>query len=248
MYLLLSGEGPSDIGACVSPSNPCEGDDFKPGPMSLIIDQLVESAQGFEFSHLQSGCIGFLSETSLASKRPKRARKSPALRGKKRPVETKYFFENARALAIAAHEHSKQIGDKVVAILFRDADGTASAGRGIWDNKHASMIEGFKIEGYGNLGVPMIPKPKSEAWLLCAVKSDPYQACDNLENESGNDRAPNSLKVQLADALEGKSNTAELNALLSYRDIDLHRIDMSSFNIFKDALEHAVHNARERNA
>jgi len=43
-------------------------------------------------------------------------------------------------------------------------------------------------------GVAMIPKPKSEAWLLCALKNKPYESCEKLEDRSGNDDSPNSLK------------------------------------------------------
>lgn len=42
MILLLSGEGPSDIGSCMAATGECEGEDFRPGPMALLIDRLVE--------------------------------------------------------------------------------------------------------------------------------------------------------------------------------------------------------------
>ena len=51
MYLLLSGEGPSDIGVCRS-SAVCDRADFQEGPMAIIVDQLIELNQGFEMSHL----------------------------------------------------------------------------------------------------------------------------------------------------------------------------------------------------
>ena len=47
----------------------------------------------------------------------------------------------------------------------------------------------------------MIPKPKSEAWLICALKRDPYQVCERLEARSGNDQSPNSLKRELEQLL-----------------------------------------------
>jgi len=247
MYLLLSGEGASDIGACITQASPCEGNDFRPGPMSWIVDQLVESALGYDFSHLGCEAAGFVSESVLATISPPLARKSPSLRGKKRPAETQYYFKNARALAMIAHEHGTNTGEKVVAVLFRDADGTASAGRGDWANKQASMRAGFRQEGYAELGVPMIANPKSEAWLLCAVKSSPYQACNKLEEESGNDDSAKPLKKQLSDALEGHDSTVELNEMLADHRIDPHKIDMNSFNAFRDALNHAVAHATRQN-
>lgn len=239
MHLLLSGEGSGDVGICCPTSELCGGEQFTAGPMSRIIDQLVEASQDYVFSHLDNHCVSFVSESYLASNKPGRERKSMELRGKKRPAETKYFFANARALAIAAKEKEKEVECKVIAVLFRDSDGTASAGRGLWQDKWDSMINGFEKEDYG-FGVPMIPKPKSEAWLLCAVKDNPYQACDNLENKSGNDKSPNSLKKQLAEALNGNSSTTELNEMLNNKQIDVHRIYMPSFRKFKDRLDLVV--------
>ena len=239
MYLLLSGEGSGDIGICNSGFQQCDSEQFKYGPMSIIVDQMVEANIGYEFSHITSHCVSFVSEKYLADNKPPRNKKSISLRGKKKPAETKYFYTNARALAIAAKQKAEDIDDKVIAVLFRDSDGTASAGRGLWQDKWNSMIKGFEKEDF-EFGVPMIPKPKSEAWLLCAVKDNPYLSCGRLENESGNDNAPNPLKSQLSDALNGNSSTVELNELLNNKEIDVHQIEMSSFNMFKERLGHVV--------
>ena len=45
-------------------------------------------------------------------------------------------------------------------------------GRGNWNDKRNSIIAGFRAEDY-DLGVAMISKPKSEAWLV-AAKQNPY--------------------------------------------------------------------------
>ena len=242
MHLLLSGEGSTDIGICNPSSEQCQGSQFKAGPMSWIVDQLVESCQGFEFSYLENDCASFVSESYLAANKPKPARKSMALRGKKRLPETSYYFNNARALAIVAKEKARAVNDTVVAVLFRDSDGTASSGRGEWRHKRDSMKKGFADEEY-ELGVPMMPKPKSEAWLLCAVKKNPYHACTGLENESGNDKGVNPLKRQLSKAVNGEDSTREINDRLSDKRIDVHRIDMPSFNTFKEELDYVVRKA-----
>ncbi len=65
----------------------------------------------------------------------------------------------------------------VIAVLFRDSDGTASSGRGLWEDKRKSIEDGFGEAGF-DYGVPMIPKPKSEAWLLCAFHG--YQRGDEF--------------------------------------------------------------------
>lgn len=242
MYVLLSGEGPSDLGQCELGLDRCEVENFQPGPMSWVVDHLVESFQGFDFSHVESGCVGFVSESYLAENKAKRTKKLslPGLDTKK---ETRYFYENARALAIAAKEKSAEINDTVIAVLFRDSDGTASAGRGHWESKRQSILDGFEQEDFKEYGVAMIPKPKSEAWLLCAVKDNSYQHCQKLEDESGNDTSQRPLKDQLSEALQGDASTEQLNDMIRNHHIDVHRIDMPSFNVFKDNLKEVVKNA-----
>jgi hypothetical protein len=166
----------------------------------------------------------------------KAVRKTLALPGAKMPKETHYFFNTARLLARFAREKGEERNDDVVAVLFRDSDGTAPAGRGLWQDKRKSMLDGFAEEGFAR-GVPMIPKPKSEAWIICALKADPYVGCDPLEDRSGNDRSPESLKEEL-ERLLGEPATREL--LLSKIEdgsIDCHRIAMPSFSSFRERLE-----------
>jgi hypothetical protein len=240
MYLLLSGEGSSDIGVCYPVSTSCDADTFRAGPMAWIIDQLIEENLGYEFSHLATERVSFVSESYLAqNKQQPISKKSMSLRGKTKPPETKYFFENARALARAAQAKAQEVNDHVIAILFRDTDGVASAGRGLWKDKYDSIIAGFQAEEY-QLGVAMLPKPKSEAWLLCAVKENAYMHCASLESESGNDKAPNPLKSQLNVAMNGDSATPTLVNKIKEREIDVFRIDMPSYNQFKDDLRTAT--------
>lgn len=239
MYLLLSGEGVGDLGRCNLGLDACvDGEHFQPGPLSWMIDRLVESFQGYEFSHLDYGRAGFVSESYLALNKP-RPRQKIRLPGPDTPKETHYYYANARALAQAALRLSAEKQDNVIAVLFRDADGTATAGRGDWRAKRASIIRGFADEAY-EYGVAMLPKPKSEAWLLCAVKTTPYQHCPQLEDESGNDDSPNSLKKQLAAALSGNDQAEAIADMIKNRGIDVERIDMPSFNVFKEDLRAAV--------
>jgi hypothetical protein len=129
-----------------------------------------------------------------------------------------------------------------VAVLFRDADGTVSSGRGDWAQKLQSMQDGFASANYAELGVPMLAKPKSEAWLICALKSQPYQQCDALEQRSGNDNSPNSLKTELAALVEDTSAPA-LAELVSTGRIAPKFIDMPSFNVFKQKFSQAIQHA-----
>jgi hypothetical protein len=96
------------------------------------------------------------------------------------------------------------------------------------------MLDGFQEEGFTG-GVPMIPKPTSEAWLLCALKENPYEGCAALE-----DRSPKSLKDELR-KLQGRLPTREdLCQMLVEKKMDIEQIDMPSFAPFRSRLEEAL--------
>lgn len=245
MFVLLSGEGPTDMGAAAPSAGDAPvlaGRDFLPGPMALVVTGLVKRSHP---AFNPSGGCGFVPKSALAkrSKDLPASPKSIRIPGSKRPKETRYFFDNARVLgAIARDESGKHEGD-VIAVLFRDTDGSASASRGEWGLKRQSMIDGFEAAGFEH-GVPMIPKPKSEAWLICALKPTPYASCAALENRSGNDHSPKSLKSEL-EALLGEPATREvLNSLVEGGRVDPARIDMPSFLAFRDRLISVLENPR----
>ncbi|MGI9283097.1 MAG: hypothetical protein ACR2PX_26165 [Endozoicomonas sp.] len=241
MYLLFSGEGPTDMGQSNVAQTVCEGDDFLPGPMAWFVDQWVE--RKLCFSHIENSLCGFIPKTQLveqAKNGPGKSKKRMGLRGKKNPShETQYYYNNARAMAQIARKLAEDRHDTVVSVLFRDGDGTQSAGRGEWDAKWQSMLDGFAREKYES-GIPMIPKPKSEAWLLCAVGNN-YQHCAALEEESGNDKAQNPLKAQLDEALGEPASRELLAERVKSRAIDIEQIvDMPSLNQFKERLDEVL--------
>ena len=234
MLLLVSGEGPSDMGS-MRPL--VDGLVFVPGPMTVLVNCLLE-AQLF-YSLLDLDSVRFVAKAELVEAWPKHHGRQFRAPGKRKPKEAGFYFENARRLALKAEELARQTEDRVLPILFRDADGTQSSGRGEWQAKWNSMLDGFAA-GESTLGVPMLPQPKSEAWLLCACREPVYQHCERLEHESGNDDAPNPLKGQLAHARNGATSAAELVDAIHDGEIDPQRIDMSSFNAFKARLNEVM--------
>lgn len=247
VYLILSGEGKSDIGYCNNSTGCCEATEFSPRAMAIVVDQIIdlwlEKNRGYEFSCLDNQQVTYISESHLGDIKPSKEKKI-SLPGKRRSQETKYFYENARSLANFANEKKAVLSTdahqaEVVAILFRDADGTASKGRGEYSAKRISMKNGFEKEGF-SYGVAMIPKPKSEAWLLCATQDNPYISCSRLENASGNDKSPNSLKTQLDDAMSNLPDGTTIEDLLINKKIDINKINMPSFNEFRNELEHVL--------
>ncbi len=241
MWLLLSGEGVSDIGACNPATEYCEIPEFKVGAMAWFVDQCIEDLQGYEFSHIESHLVRFIPEARLRKlSKLLASKKKLSLRGAKQKGETLYYQRNARALAIEAKALEEELNDSVLAVLFRDADGTQSSSRGEWQAKWDSMLKGFQIENFEH-GVPMIPNPKSEAWLLCALKNN-YQYCGALENESGNDsESKKPLKDQLDDVTNGHLPSKKLAEKVQDKEIDVLKIDMPSLNAFKTRLADVLH-------
>jgi hypothetical protein len=237
MFFLLSGEGITDMGSAKAATVICEGEDYFVGPMAIIVAKIVEAKHHYS---ILDGACGFISEGTVAQRASelKAIKKQLRLPGKKQAKETRYYFNSARILARFAKEKATALVDEVVAVLFRDSDGTASAGRGRWNDQWQSMLNGFKEEQFDK-GVPMIPKPKSEAWLICAWKNHPYQGCQELENRSGNDNSPNSLKGELAKIL-GQEVTPELLCENVHQSFAIDRITMPSFQAFRERLEEVI--------
>jgi hypothetical protein len=238
MILLVSGEGPTDIGATQSQQCPTPTDEVAWGPMGMMINKLVEPIWGYE--PINGGGMMFVAKAALLTyQRQAKAAKPRSLtllgRGD-RKQETAYFFENARSLARIAKEVAESEQCQTGGVLFRDADGTRSADRSQRDAKVRSMQSGFAAESFPN-GVPMVPKPKSEAWLLCALQEHPYQECDRFEALSGNDDSPNPAKDLLDEAIGSQSNAGDLAEFVAKGRVDVQQIEMPSFREFRERME-----------
>ena len=231
MKLLVSGEGKSDIGGRDL------GAHYIPGPMALILDRLCQRRLEyslFELAESGADTVQFVAKAELCrdSSRPQRF---PRHGQSKNAI---YHFESARMLGALAQKQTAE--GPVIAVLFRDADGTQTTPAAAFDEKFQSITNGFLAADF-ECGVPMVPRPKSEAWMLCALKSNPHQACDELENASGNDASPHSLKKMLKAAMQGAEPTAEAQAN-AVRDGSLNplHITMPSFTSFRTALDAAL--------
>lgn len=131
------------------------------------------------------------------------------------------------------------------AVFFKDADRTRSQQGNVRILAEKAMSDGFASRLF-EAGVPMVPNPRQEAWLLgyyqkwlpdCRV----YHNCKRFESLSGNDRAVfrNNAKKLLESALS--------NAHKEYSDIDdeissieWNRIDMPSLLRFRNRLSEVL--------
>lgn len=240
MIVVLSGEGPTDLGQCRNAQNNCEDADFQIGPMTVLLDQMLESQLGYQLRSIPGG-YQYVSETGLKAREQvrKNNRRQISLVGKKRDQETAYFYINAWMLADIAMQIEKERDDQVIAVLFRDSDGTRTSISGLWEAKWQSMVNGFGRAEFPR-GVPMLPKPKSEAWLLCAAKPTVVN-CADLEEISGNDNSPNSAKRQLDAAFGTYMSGDEICDWLDENPIDEERASaMLSFNAFREQFNRAL--------
>lgn len=232
MKLLLSGEGKTDLGHN-APGD--EGWEFQPGPMTWIVNRLMETRVGYSLLELHGtggDCVRFVNETDLAQ----HGKSGPTkLAGIKYGRNTGLHTRSAQILGLLAKTES----GPVIAILFRDGDGNHSASVADWQAKFDSISRGFKLAEFAS-GVPMVPRPKSEAWLLCALQGLSADGCSALEDAPGNDNSPNSLKQQLA-ALIGHEPSAEEQAeWVESGRVDPDNIRMPSFNKFRETLDTAL--------
>lgn len=250
MLFLLSGEGATDMGKKYPHTQaPVALEDWYVGPMACFVNELCKQPACLGEDVFASSCeqhkVFFVDEGGLGTwaeeLRTQRKRLVGLGRGCHEHVALAYALA-AKAKVLSAEKHVP-----VIAVFFRDGDRSASHSRDRYDNLRESMKNGFARADFA-YGVAMIPNPKSEAWLLCALKNNPYQDCDALENESGNDNSPYSLKKQLEERLtvQNRSSCREhLVELIQDSIIEPLRIDMPSFKNFRTDFESAVSLAKQ---
>ncbi|MDA0382952.1 hypothetical protein [Vibrio owensii] len=222
MYLVVSGEGETDIGK----SNEAIG------PLSKLIDKFIEPYSGF--SLLDADLLEVVHESEITRiSKDTTIIKNLSRRGKKQGQETREFYRAARALAYVASNPERQPS---LAVLFHDSDSNRWPD---YQSKRQSMITGFEAQEYQN-GVPFVAQPKSEAWLICALKNG-YQHCEALEERSGNDNSPRSLKAELEEHLGESATREKLNELVDEGQVDLAQItDMKSMTDFQDSMKEVL--------
>ncbi len=229
--ILVTGEGSSDMGGSNNGQPISTGEFYNLGPMALLAVRLLqkiipdwnEDNIDFQSPNNWMTCISG-NELARQAKGVRKHRPSTKLK--------KGFVEHAnRATTMAGY--AKDNGHQL-AFYFHDND------KFDFDDFHQSIMLGFNgIDGVH--GIPMLPKPTSEAWFICGRKQDPYAHCTALETElSGNDAASNenAPKKVLARFLGQEATTEQQYEMVT--GIDITRIDMPSYNQFKTDLTKAI--------
>ncbi len=236
MLFILSGEGPSDIGSMVVGANGAM--EFDAGPLALIIDKISEDKLGY--SPLEYSAFSAISRPHLCELAKKVGTIPKFLApGAKRAKGHIGSYRQAFALAREAQRLAVEEGVEVVAVMFRDSDGTQSDSVRRWDELVEAITSAFVASKFTR-GVAMVAKPKQEAWFLCAAKNEPYQHCIGLEDESGNDNSPAALKGRLEEAMGCPGTKQALLDFVERGDFDFRRMDMPSFSRFVSSLGDAL--------
>jgi hypothetical protein len=234
MKLLLSGEGASDLGICTNSLGRCDGSEWRPGAMAVLLVRLLETWLGYDLLDTLDA-IHNISETALCAATKELPTRLQPARGKKRGAEIGYYYGNAKTLALEATKLAETSSDSVLAVFFRDSDGTASAKASTWSDKWKSICDGFANVDFKH-GVPMLPRPKSEAWLM-AITTPGLKDCRGFEELPGNDESPNSAKSRLSilrpDLLSAADWCDWLQSCAALDDGEMQRLrTMGSFDAF----------------
>ncbi|HQC42102.1 MAG TPA: hypothetical protein PLV91_01360 [Verrucomicrobiota bacterium] len=227
MCFILTGEGPSDLGTE-------DNGRFRKGAMTHIVDAIALKGYG------RCPEYHFLNKRDVGKLKKKNPRIIPYRGREAKPYEEIYLS------AFCLGEEARHKGESWGVIFFTDTDGTRSERRDddLWEKKVKAMQLGFDSSD-NPYGIPMVPKPKSEAWLMGYYQKGlpeqrAYNHCERFEEEPGNDASPNSLKKLLQKALETEGNPYDLITEEELHSVKWEKIDMPSFNLFRKRLENVL--------
>ncbi|HHX2503729.1 TPA: hypothetical protein ACU8BH_001105 [Neisseria subflava] len=253
MIFLLSGEGKTDFGQ----KNPTNGGvTVEYGPLSYILSKMVE--EKFCYSPIEldnsnpDGCFYFFSKSELCdySKNLSNSRKLTGMPGQK-SSSLKGHGRLAFALGLKAIEISAEKNDEVIPVFFRDTDNSTNRD---YIDKLESIKDGFTRAKTGPKNIPVLAKPKSEAWLLCIA--DDYCHGSVYEEGPANDDSPNSLKKQLGIKLADLEFTKDgynygnedLCNFIKNFDLNFDKLckELKSFKDFYSSFQVATQNANNQ--
>ena len=226
MKCLLLGEGPSDIGV----NDDFQEPRFQKGPMTLVIDFLAAK------KGVRRTDYGLLSRGDV-SRGIKNQRRGVSARPKEVDPELRTVYQSAWYIGKMAVDEKRD-----VCVYFHDADRTNSEPHYQAQRLESAMGVGFALSGFQS-GVPMIPVPRSEAWLLAyfqkgLAQQTAYNKSGRFEKLPANDNSPKSAKKLLQKAVGAQTEEETYPKVMEeFGNIDWTRVDMPSYNHFRECLE-----------
>lgn len=233
MLVLLTGEGPTDIGTATDCRLKAPGE-WILGPVSLLIREFIADALKIENLHADRDFWfapkPYLSMIARAIRPQVLNSMLPAcsLEEKKR---TRTFL--AVALYLAEKQHKE-----VLPILFRDCD-NAIHGRNKCDRLREDIQNSSKfIISPHQFVCPLIARPSSEVWFTCALCHNyDINKCTNLEMTSSRSSKGNHFQKDALRACIGEYNAHTLCNLIRNKDIRALDIKMPSIKYFYEDLK-----------
>lgn len=242
--LLVFGEGPTDMGCSRNAQAYAHGDNLEVGPILRLAHRLLVrhlpdwNADLFDLQqeHAIPSVLVAPAEMRLLVKRS-------AIKLPSKKTKQGYLIHSKRAAVLG--ELAQQTGaatEAQLAIYFHDTDGTNSDPHDPFDLVQA-INEGFRAAGFAERGIAMVPQPTSEAWFICSCKPDAYQHCAQLETQlSGNDRSPMRAPKAVLGQHLGNPDYHRGDLLPVVNTIELDRLDMPTFNQFRDDVKQRISN------
>lgn len=239
--IAVSGEGVTDLGVSRRGLGVSEGEDIEVGPTLILIYKLIYLYAPDWYRDLYEWTTDVPIPTYLIS-RGERSRVTKTLKPNLFQTHSNgrggvEHAKGAWALGQIAMENGADL-----CIYFHDTDGTQALLRRSPDLQEIIVngtYKGFEIQNI--TGIAMVPKPTSEAWFICHAGTPPYQHCHLLEtslagNQDSEERSP---KVHLANLL-GRERLVRDDLIELARAVDVEKLDMPSFNQFKNDIKRAM--------
>lgn len=223
MQFLVLGEGNSDVGYSAE----------REGPLMDAVRWVVKPIE--DLSHAKASYV-FPRKAEVRAVAPKGGRRM-GMRRCDEDKETAVFRRQAQNLATLA-QREPNCG----AIFFHDCDFTQKdvplkKRKAYYQAVVRAMERGFAEAGFRD-GVPMVPNPRSESWFLCLCRRADAPSHNYFENLPGNDRASQSGKELLAQAL--RCGIKEIYATLGRQSFDWAGLQAPSFLFFAKRLRHVA--------
>ncbi|MEI6421813.1 MAG: hypothetical protein WCP55_06310 [Lentisphaerota bacterium] len=229
--IIVSKEGSSDMGNNSVWDEKSGSFIQKKGSMLILLEMMIESHS--------SSCKATIVERNELSRYYKTVKRFNLKLPGSKFGRAAGHINQAASLGFMAIEKRSHI-----AVYFHDCDYTRSAPSYILQQFIDAVEAGFKESAY-KAGVPMIPKPCSEAWLL-ALSENSSKGSNYYENLPGNLSAK---RDHAKDLLENAGyNNEEKRCLLVEKSYSKNKLDTYSFNNFKNKLDAVVTNIMAKNA
>ena len=236
MKCILLGEGETDLGVKGYAKEPC----FKKGPMTLVIDFLAKERNvlSINYKFLTRGDV----ERGLKDSKRKISPRPKDVDSKERSIYLSAWYIGGKAVSERQD----------AAIYFHDPDRTKSEPRDRYARIEKAMNRGFDMVGFDK-GIPMVPVPRSEAWLLAYFqkgieKQCAYNKAEWFEGLPASDKSPKSAKKELQKAVGARNESETYSKVMEeFKNIDWKRVDMPSYNRFRARLEFVLDAYKDKN-